>query len=524
MFWADNVAKQIIEKFGERREYVIVTGTSMSGEPHIGNASDLIRGEAVRIALNDLGKKAKLIWVSDDMDPFRSVPLGFPEEFKDYLGFPVSMVPDPHGCHESFARHYELLFLNQLKDLEIRPKPYFGIEMYRKGMYNKSLRKAVELRKEIMKVLNKYKKEPLPENWYPFNIICEKCHRISTTKVVTCDGIEAEYFCDPQETILHKKYIVRGCGYRGKVNILDGNAKLAWRVEWPARWAFLKCVCEPFGKEHAAHGGSWDTGKELVKLFGWEAPVPVIYEHIQVMGEKMSKSKGNVITIPMLLEVMSAPEIKFWLNFGKITKAKDINLRDLPLHNAFEFDKAEKIFFGVYSTNNPREDLNYKRAYEISTNKEFHRPLNLEYDFAALLSQLFGCKLEKVKNVLIRTGHYQGNGETDRRIKLRLKNAFNWVQKYAPENYRLKGEGTKVELNELEARQFRELMKVIEEVEDSEVLQQRIYEVARIGDVKEFFRKCYLALIGKGEGPRLANLIIALGKKEVVKRLGRSLE
>jgi len=528
MFWADKVAREIVEKFKDRKEYIVVTGTSMSGEPHIGNASDLVRGEAVKLAIEDLGRKAKLVWIADDLDPFRSIPLGFSEEMRKYLGVPVSMIPDPFNCHESFARHYELEFLEQLKDLEIEPKAYFGIEMYRNGMYDNSKEKALEKRKEIKEVLDKYRKEALPEDWYPIDVICENCKKIPTTKILSYDPKrkEVEYVCEKEKILIHKKNVIEGCGYKGKVSIFGANTKLTWRVEWVARWIFLNCCCEPFGKEHAARGGSWDTGKEIVKILGGKPPVPVVYEHIQVQGEKMSKSKGNVITIPMLLEVMSAPEIKFWLNFGKISKARDISLDILPLYNSFYFDKAEKIYFGELSTGNKREDLNYRRAYELATKRKFKKPLMLSYDFAAFLSQIFEENLEKVKEILKKTGHYEEEDkEIDERIKLRLKCALNWVKKYANEKYRIVLEGKHVKLSEFEKKQFEELIQLLKSDKFyPQELQAKIYEIARKGNVKEFFKKCYLILIGREEGPRLANLIIALGKENVVERFERNLK
>ena len=82
MHWSDEVADRL-SLTGKKA--VIETGTSISGIPHIGNASDVIRGDSVRISCAQRGIDATLIWVSDDMDPFRKVPAGM-ERLKDYLG------------------------------------------------------------------------------------------------------------------------------------------------------------------------------------------------------------------------------------------------------------------------------------------------------------------------------------------------------------------------------------------------------------------------------------------------------
>src|SRR3989338_1959742 len=112
LFWADQLAEKIVnrkkyryvdKKIEKPKELVVKTAASLSGVLHIGRLSDTIRNATVHRALLDAGEKSKLIWVSDDMDPLRKIPQGVPPDFEKYIGNPVSMVPDPEGCHESYA-------------------------------------------------------------------------------------------------------------------------------------------------------------------------------------------------------------------------------------------------------------------------------------------------------------------------------------------------------------------------------------------------------------------------------------
>src|SRR3989344_789351 len=132
--WTDSIAEQL-SKNGQPKQ-VIATGTSLSGEPHVGNANDVIRGDAIKQAVLAAGQQAELVWIADDMDPFRSVPVGFPKSLEQWLGHPVALIPDPWKCHKSFVAHFEDQFLRDLKSLDIKPKAFFGVEMYKSGFYN----------------------------------------------------------------------------------------------------------------------------------------------------------------------------------------------------------------------------------------------------------------------------------------------------------------------------------------------------------------------------------------------------
>jgi lysyl-tRNA synthetase class 1 len=470
--------------------------------------------------LEDAGAKTELVWISDDMDPFRSVPADMPEELANYLGLPACSIPDFWNCHESFTEHFENKFIQQLKTLLIEPKILLGIEMYRKGMYNEMIKLAMEKRNEIAKILNKFRKEPLPENWYPVNIICENCGKISTTKIISYDpkSAKASYVCSEEEVLLHKKHEVKGCGFIGESSVLNGRAKLTWRVEWPARWVFLKATCEPFGKEHAAAGGSWDTGKEIVKLLGWKPVYPVIYEHFLVEGKKMSKSKGNVITVPQMLKYLKPEQIRYWMLQGRLTIAKDIKLAQLVPQITNEFDKAERIYFGLETTKNKRKDQNFKRAYKLAITKPKKSSIQIPFEILVEIAKILPEKeqiefaIEKLKEF----GYVKKvNATIKKEIEKRLNFAKNWYEDFGKPKVI-----EKIELTEKERDAVAELIKTIEIEVDGEELQTKIFEIARLHKIKpeEFFKLIYKIILKSEAGPRLGPYIIRI-KDEVIKKL-----
>src|SRR5206468_2900559 len=135
----------------------------------------------------------------------------------------------------------------------------------------------------------------------------DNCGRVATTDATGFDGAKVSYRC--RGGTAGKKEMV-GCGHEGSTPLRHG--KLTWRVEWAARWKILGVTCEPFGKEHAAAGGSYDTSKVICsEIFGYEPPMPVPYEYILVGGAKMAKSRGNVIALSELIEVLPPEVIRY---------------------------------------------------------------------------------------------------------------------------------------------------------------------------------------------------------------------
>lgn len=144
LFWADQLAKQIIDrekfhyldkKIPKFDVFTVKTSASLSGILHIGRLSDTIRGETVYRALKDAKVKTKLIWVAEDMDPLRKVPKNVPKEFEKYLGMSVTDVPDPDGCHTSYAEHFKAEYFKVVDEFVSAKMEKFSMrEEYKKGI------------------------------------------------------------------------------------------------------------------------------------------------------------------------------------------------------------------------------------------------------------------------------------------------------------------------------------------------------------------------------------------------------
>lgn len=503
MHWADSVAGELLAR---SRQHVIETGTSISGVPHIGNASDVIRGDAVKKALESKGVDVELIWIADDSDPLRKIPRGF-EKIKDYLGYPVNDIPDPFRCHKSFVEHFVEPFLSDLRAFGVAFKSYSGTQLYRSGELYDEIKTALDRSSEIASILNQFRETPLQEDKYiPWNPICGRCGKISSVKPISRSGDVVKYVCESREV---SGGIVEGCGFSGESDIREGKGKLPWRVEWAARWHHFNVTCEPMGKEHASAGGSYWTAKLISeKIFDWNPPLPVMYEFFTLNGEKISSSRGNVITLSDWLRICEPEVLRFFM-FKRLLKQRDINLASLT-NLVDEYDEAERIYFGLQ----PGED-DVKRQYELAQINE-PRLLQVPFTLCAVLAQVVS-DLDAVK-IEERVRQLGYSGFDSLRLMRRIKFAHEWNKLYGPDYLRftLLDESAAAEIKtKLNSEQRRALSMLAESLKfglSPEKLHKRIYEVAREVGIKpeEFFEVIYLVLIGKKRGPKAASFILSL--------------
>ncbi len=146
-----------------------------------------------------------------------------------------------------------------------------------------------------------------PDNWDPFQVVCEKCGKIATTVVTDYKGSEVFYTCKPDATDW-----VQGCGHSGWISPFDGNGKLPWKVEWVAKWDLFGVTIELAGKDHSQKGGSRDVANAICrKVLNKKPPFHSPYEFILVNGTKMSSSKGVGSSAKEMSELIPPELLRF---------------------------------------------------------------------------------------------------------------------------------------------------------------------------------------------------------------------
>ncbi len=180
--WFDLMAQKVIDreqKLGRSLDKVTTEmGLGASGFPHIGSLGDAARSYAVTLALKELGFNSELVAFCDDKDGLRKVPVGLPKTLEKYLGFPVSSIPDPFGCHESYGKHMSSLLLDALDKCSIQYHYLSAKEVYEKGLLREEIRAILLNAKKVGEIV----KEEVGQERYtevlPYFPVCENCGRI----------------------------------------------------------------------------------------------------------------------------------------------------------------------------------------------------------------------------------------------------------------------------------------------------------------------------------------------------------
>ncbi|MFB6213396.1 MAG: lysine--tRNA ligase [Candidatus Nanohaloarchaea archaeon] len=522
LFWSDQLAFGVTQKFPDQEEYVCAAGISPSGLVHAGNFREIITVDFVVKSLKHRGEDVRFIYSWDDYDRFRKVPENVPDEWEQYIGLPLSEVRDPEGCHDSYARHFEARLEEELDDMHMDIEFIRQSEMFRDCEYTDWIKTAMQNREKVKQILDKYRKEPLKEPYFPLRVYCNECGR-DFTQVEDYDGeTRVEYYCEE-------------CDETRSIDFAETDSvKPPWRIDWPMRWKYEGVDFEPAGKEHSAAGGSRDTGNELAeKIFDKEPPVHQMYEFVTKDGAKISGSSGeDAFTLTDLKQVYTPEMIRFLFSGTKPNKAFEIPFDEDIFQRYDRFDRIEQDYFGE-GLDNEKKQEHRERVYELAVVEiPDEKPVRVPFQHASFIAQTVPEEEWETKAIesLKRTGHVPEDIDEvgKEQVLERLEKAKNWARDHAPGEYRYTInfevpaeiiddlDGDQQEAVQLLAEKLRE-----KEYEDQEELDGDIFDVRDESalDTGEFFTTAYRVLLSREEGPRLSRLIMSIGQEDAVEIL-----
>ncbi len=506
MKWLNTIVDEVVKRHPDG-EIIIESGISPSGTYHMGYLREIITCDAIKIELEHRGRKARHIHFVDDLDGFRKVPAGVPPEYEKYLGKPLCDMPVPDGSNQSYADYLLKSFLDSVEKLGINIDVMRSHQKYRSGFFTPAIEKSLEHVDKVKKVLEDVSGRKLDHQWSPIQV--NEGGYLKKRPFVGIDSSKKEI-----------TYLDLG-GKQQTIGYAKGDVKLDWRLDWPARWWLMTVRVEPFGRDHATKGGSYDTGSALMEeVFGTEAPLPVPYNFINRAGEtkKMSASKGNGIEMSEVVSVLPPEVMRYFI------------LRTAPDRLLF-FDPQS----GVVRLIDEFAELLAKEHKSLSEEQlitlctdglDQITVSNVPFSHLVASYQAALKDPSKTRQIIERTEHAKSVKGQAKIIEAELQFIDEWLKRWAPDDVKFEL-SKKLPAHKFSIQQSKFLKDLAGKIEnapknaDGEWFHQAIYNLKDDGGPgpKEMFTTLYRVLIGKDSGPRAGWFLSILPRNWLIKRL-----
>jgi len=320
--WPFEEARRLAERFVDgppaKGHVLFETGYGPSGLPHIGTFGEVARTTMIRRAFERISDiPTRLICFSDDMDGMRKVPDNVPNQamLRDNLQRPLTSVPDPFGQFESFGAHNNAMLRRFLDTFGFEYEFVSATEFYRSGRFDAVLRRAAERYDALMTVMLASLREERQQSYSIFLPISPQTGRVLYVPLKAVNAADGTITFDDED------------GTETTLPVTGGNVKLQWKPDFGARWAALDVDFEMYGKDHSTNTPIYDS---ICEILGGRAPNHFTYElFLDENGEKISKSKGNGLTIDEWLRYAS-PESLAWFMYQKPKTAKRLHFDVIP--------------------------------------------------------------------------------------------------------------------------------------------------------------------------------------------------
>ncbi len=514
--WIDKLADELLvreKSLGRSLDMITVeSGLGASGVPHIGSLGDAVRSYGVKLALEDRGYNSELVAYSDDLDGLRKVPTGFPKSLEEHMAKPVSLIPDPFGSHDSYGSHMSSILLDGLDKLGIDYKFKRAYDTYKAGLLTKQTHTILENASTIGEYIHTTVGQEKYVHTLPYFAVCAKCEKIYTTNSQHYDAKaqSVTYTCND---VTVGGRVISGCGHEGTAHIGTDLGKLAWKVEFAARWNAFDVRFEAYGKDimDSVHVNDWIAEKVL----GAPPPHHIKYEmFLDRGGKKISKSLGNVVTAQDWLKVGTAQTLLLLL-YKRIKGARQLGLEDVPALMK-EYNELENIYFGRVRLGNKERESKLRGLYEYANLLSPPDEPNVHVNYMLLveLSKIF--KQNRLHHITQKLVDYKIISESNPHVNSLIEMA----SRFADEQTEIVRPSLEIEASIRVA--LDDLSNTLRR-DTSIDPQQAVYTVAKSHNIKprDFFGIIYQIILGTTRGPRLGPLISDIGHLKVAELLVR---
>jgi len=495
--WPYEEARKLLKRYPDGKPggapVLFETGYGPSGLPHIGTFNEVLRTTMVRRAFETLSDTpTRLIAFSDDMDGLRKVPGNVPngDMLAQYIGKPLTKVPDPFGTHDSFAAHNNALLRDFLDRYGFDYEFVSSTDYYASGKFDDALRGVLRHYRAVMDIMLPTLRAERQATYSPVLPVSRKSGIVLQVPVEVIDA-EAGIvrFVDEGETV--------------EQSILSGGAKLQWKVDWAMRWVALGVDYEMAGKDLI--DSVIQSGK-IARALGGRPPEGFNYEmFLDEKGEKISKTKGNGLSIEQWLTYGPDESLAFYI-YREPKKAKSLHLGLIPraVDDYWQFRANYHGQEAKERLGNPVHHIHNGQVPQDALPVTFGLLLNLVGVMGgdATKDQVWGY-----------LGNYLPGAtaadypELDRLIGYALAYACDFV---APTLVRRKPHGVEVAaLERLDAD-----LAALPADASAEDIQNIVYEIGKTGgfaELRDWFKALYETLLGSSQGPRMGSFIALYG-------------
>jgi len=483
------------------------TGYGPSGLPHVGTFAEVARTMMVRRAFEWLAPDipTKLICFSDDMDGLRKVPDNIPnqETVAEHLGKPLSSVPDPFGTHESFGHHNNERLKQFLESFGFEYDFMSATDCYRRGVFDDALESVLLHYEDILNVILPTLGPERRSTYSPFLPVSPKTGRILQTAVLA-HSPEAK-------TILYRDED----GTETETPVTGGKCKLQWKCDWAMRWVALGVDYEMSGKDLI---DSVRLSSRLCRILGGTPPNNLTYEmFLDEKGEKISKSKGNGLSVEDWLTYAPQPSLVYYM-YQKPKTAKRLHFDIIPKN-------VDDYLTGLHQYRSQNEEQQLRNAvWHIHGAKPPASPDGIS--FSLLLNLVSVCHSDDPKAIWHYVTRYNPHltPDTSSIMDELIGYAIRYYKDFVlpAKQYRKAAEEETAALTDL-----RDALTAMPETADGEDIQTRVYDIGKqhacFPKLRDWFRALYQVLLGQDSGPRMGSFIALLGVDEAVHLIERAI-
>ena len=512
--WPFQEAQRLLKRYPDGAKpdgspVLFETGYGPSGLPHIGTFQEVLRTPVERWAFEAMigakpeDGKTRLVAFSDDMDGLRKVPDNVPNQqlLQDNLHLPLSRVPNPFDTdHASFAAHNNARLREFLDRFGFQYEFVASSERYNSGAFDDALRQVLRTNQQILDIMLPTLREERRQTYSPVLPISPTSGRVLQVPVEVVDAEAGTIrFTDEDGAVVEQ-------------SALGGMSKLQWKVDWAMRWYALGVDYEMYGKDLTDSGVQ--SGK-IVKVLGGRKPEGLIYEmFLDENGEKISKSKGNGLTIDEWLTYGSEESLGFYI-FPNPKSAKQLHVGVIPRAVDDYWQFRERLAEQELDKQLGNPVWHLARAnggFEAAEAPGAGDSLPVTYGLLLNLASVLGAEASEDagRDYL---ASYIGDGRITPELEVLIATAVTYTRDYIVPTLDKRAPSA----NEAEAlRALDSYLAQAAEDTSAEDLQTQVYEIGKreeygFASLRDWFKALYQTLLGSDQGPRMGSFIALYG-------------